>query len=173
MARINSRFKPLLMASIMALATGLVIQTAQANPVNLPETVTILVPPPESPALTTPPNRLSPPLSPAISSSEGILPVPRGPIPLGYVGDSLQANRLPPPPHSRVTTIASGPRYRVIVLSNIGVPQLQTLAPGAFASRYQGQSVIQVGSFQEKQRAEDFVQVLANNGFQAEIEVLP
>lgn len=173
MNRINSRTKLIITVVVILLATGIVIQTAQANPLNRPDAVTILVPPPESPALTTPANRFPPPAPPAIPSSEGVLPVPRATIPMGYVGESTQANRLPPPPGSTVTVVASGPRYRVVVLSNLGEPQLQTLAPGAFFSRYQGQSAMQVGSFQERHRAEDFVQVLANNGFQAAIEVLP
>lgn len=173
MNRINSRTQLIITVVVILVSTGMVIQTALANPLNRPEAVTILVPPPESPALTTPPNRFPPPAPPVIPSREGILPVPRATIPMGYVGDSTQANRLPPPPGSTVNVVAVGPRYRVVVLSNLGEPQLQTLAPGAFFSRYQGQSAMQVGSFQERHRAEDFVQVLANNGFQAAIEVLP
>lgn len=158
---------------IILVSTGIVIQTAQANPLNRPEAVTILVPPPESPVLAPPSNRFPPPAPPTIPSRDGILPVPRATIPMGYVGESTQANRLPPPPGSQVSGVAAGPRYRVVVLSNLGEPQLQNLAPGAFSTRYRGQSVMQVGSFQERHRAEDFVQVLANNGFQAAIEVLP
>ncbi len=168
----TTRFKRILTASLLALTTGLVMQTAQANPLHPPEAITILVPPPESPTVSVAPRHYPPPTPLPIPSQDGILPVPNASIPLGQVGDQIQANQLPPPPNSTVNVAR---RFRVFVTGEPGLSltTLRDLAPGAFPSQFRGKSAFQVGSFEEWTRAEDMVQFLSSNGVLAEIEVAP
>lgn len=122
----------------------------------------------------------------------GLLPVPGSEIPIGNTGGmptlavsqrnprqsgaiTTQGNRLVG--NSRSSTsraIALGMRYRVVVDADSPRQQslVRSLVPGAFRSRYNGRSVIQVGAFSDRQEAEEMIQKMNGNGFNAILEEL-
>jgi cell division septation protein DedD len=67
-----------------------------------------------------------------------------------------------------------GPRYRVVVETGDTSQQAQirTLVPGAFRSSYQGRAVVQVGSFKERSKADEMLQIMNSNGFNAVIDAI-
>jgi Protein of unknown function (DUF3747) len=136
------------------------------------------------------------------SSSEaqnlGALPVPDSSIPPGNPGNQTdliaRVDQLPPPPSgSTDTDLGSSadptsiapispssvaiilPRFRVLVeaIDNNQKEQLQTIAPGAFRSLYKGRSMVQVGSFTDKFKAEEMMQMMSQNGFAPVLEQTP
>ncbi|MDG2991298.1 hypothetical protein L3556_10205 [Candidatus Synechococcus calcipolaris G9] len=131
------------------------------------EAIPIVVPPPDVAIITPPQATPMPSLEP-----NHPFPVPNGEIPLGDVGDRPEMNQLPPPPQS---TVASGPRFRVLVLDlreddHPKQELLRSLVPDAFRSRYGDRPVLQVGSFQEQSKAQELLQFMEVNGFKAAIE---
>jgi len=119
-------------------------------------------------------------------SSDGKLPVPGRNIPIGrggYVPADLggtpvadsRENSLPDPRESSRSgdrAKALGFRYRVVVdaESQDARQKMQSLVPDAFRTFSNGRSVIQAGVFQEREKAEELAQMLAQNGFNVRIE---
>jgi hypothetical protein len=145
------------------------------RPGMLPNSVSAPVAAPVRPQGNVPPNALpnaqwnsSAPIPDTVPA--GLLPVPTQPIPLGNQGGNRS---LVPPP---IPTALAGPRYRVVVVQAMDPDrraQLRALVPDAFRSSYQGQPVIQVGSFPERDKAEAVFQLVQSSGFQAVIQEVP
>jgi Protein of unknown function (DUF3747) len=114
----------------------------------------------------------------------GVLPVPASNIPMGNVGsepDLITAST----PSLNLSTMAPGAsgggigtvtppfqvamanfRYRVFVNAVNGSQQkaVKTLVPDSFRSSYQGRSMIQVGAFQDRVKADEVIDLLNRNG---------
>jgi Protein of unknown function (DUF3747) len=125
----------------------------------------------------------------------GALPVPGSTIPMGNPGNQpdliARVDQLPPPPFGSSGTDPSSiapnsgippssvamisPRFRVLVeaIDNDQKEQIQAIAPGAFRSLYKGRSMVQVGSFTEKFKAEEMMQIMSQNGFAPVLEQTP
>jgi hypothetical protein len=104
-------------------------------------------------------------------SSAGLLPVPSSSVPLGNAsGNRRVATALPPPPPA--SSILWGPRYRVVVTPRRDKDhrKILKLVPDAFRSSYQGQSVLQVGSFKTQSEADDRIRLLERKGFDPILE---
>ncbi|MGI0486806.1 DUF1565 domain-containing protein [Pantanalinema rosaneae CENA516] len=151
---------------------------AQAASIEIP------VPPPESGAVAPVVVRPSSP-PPGITSSTTtaevpqILPVPRGDIPIGNIGDMPQVyvarssgNQTidsPPVPPQRSFVVV---RYRVVVdaTDDSQQAQVKSLVPGAFAVSHGGRMVMQVGAFGDRSRADQLMQILVAQGLKASVE---
>lgn len=137
------------------------------------EAIPIVVPPPDvapDVAIITPPQDTP---MPSLEPNHPF-PVPNVEIPMGDVGDRPEANQLPPPPQSLVAT---APRFRVVVIGlreddHANQELLRSLVPDAFRTRHGDRPVVQVGSFSEQSKAQEFLQFMEVNGFRAEIEPL-
>ncbi len=126
----------------------------------------------------------------------GALPVPGSTIPMGDPGNQpdllARVEQLPPPPSGSTDTDLSSsgadpssiapssvamisPRFRVLVeaIDNDQKEQIQTIAPGAFRSVYKGRSMVQVGSFTDKIKADEMMQIMSQNGFAPVLEQTP
>ncbi|MEG4200797.1 DUF1565 domain-containing protein [Microcoleus sp. Pol12A5] len=111
-------------------------------------------------------------------ASEGRLPVPGRNIPIGrggYVPAPLGGNSLPDaednsPSFDRARAL--GFRYRVVVdTDRPGDRQkMQSLVPDAFRSFSSGRPVMQAGAFREREKADELLQMLSDNGLNARIE---
>ena len=104
----------------------------------------------------------------------GVLPVPGSRIPIGRADKgsdiyNLRAGLPPAPPSS---SIALGPRYRVVVsaFNSRQKSKLKGLVPGAFRSSYKGRSVMQVGSFASVREAQDRMQLIQRHGMNPILE---
>ncbi len=104
----------------------------------------------------------------------GVLPVPGSRIPIGRADKgsdiyNLRAGLPPAPPSS---SIALGPRYRVVVsaFNSRQKSKLKGLVPGAFRSSYRGRSVMQVGSFASVREAQDRMQLIQRHGMNPILE---
>lgn len=109
--------------------------------------------------------------------SEGKLPVPGRNIPLGrggYVPADLGGNSVAAEENSPSfdRARALGFRYRVVVdaESSGDREKMKSLVPDAFRTFSNGRSVMQAGAFQEREKAEELAQILAQNGFNVRIE---
>lgn len=107
----------------------------------------------------------------------GVLPVPGSRIPIGRADSgsdiyNLRAGLPPAPPSS---SIALGPRYRVLVstFSSRQRAKIKGLVPGAFRSSYRGRSVLQVGSFSSIGEARDRMQLIQRHGMNPILEKTP
>jgi Protein of unknown function (DUF3747) len=119
------------------------------------------------------------------SDNLGALPVPGSTIPMGNPGNEpdliARVEQLPPPPFgpSNGANLNSSPiipsRFRVLVeaIDESQKSQIKAIAPGAFHSFYQGRSMVQVGSFTEKIKAEEMMQIMTQNGFAPVMEQTP
>ncbi|MBW4551084.1 MAG: DUF3747 domain-containing protein [Aphanocapsa sp. GSE-SYN-MK-11-07L] len=122
---------------------------------------------------------------PSSADSSGALPVPGSTIPMGNPGNEsdliARVEQLPPPPFdtSSSADLNSSPvipsRFRVLVeaMDESQKSQIKAIAPGAFRSFYQGRSMLQVGSFTEKFKAEEMMQIMTQNGFAPVMEQTP
>ncbi len=120
---------------------------------------------------------------PAQATNSNLLPVPDSNIPLGNAGsgsgvrvygrDVSQDGTSPPAPPLRSASLGVV-RYRVIVETSDSSEQAQVkaLIPGAFLISSQGKSVMQVGAFGDRVRADDLVQTLSSQGLKATIEAI-
>lgn len=108
--------------------------------------------PQPSPSTTTPSNRknLSQLLVVNPNSSQEVLPVPDASIPSGNIGKTSTASNS----------------YRVVIqtLNNEQLEQLRSIYPDAFSTKYNGQSVWQVGVFSTEEGAEKALVDLNNMG---------
>jgi parallel beta-helix repeat protein len=102
------------------------------------------------PSTTTPANRknLSQLLVVNPNSSQDVLPVPDASIPSGNIGK----------------TSSSGYRVVIQTLNNQQLEQLRSIYPDAFSTKYNGQSVWQVGVFSSEEGAERALSDLNNLG---------
>lgn len=111
-------------------------------------------------------------------SAEGRLPVPSRNIPLGrggYVPTALGGNSLSDSGENAPSldrARALGFRYRVVVDADSqgARAKTQSLVPDAFRSFSNGRSVIQVGAFLEREKADELAQMLSQNGLNVRIE---
>ena len=119
-------------------------------------------------------------------SSDGKLPVPGRNIPVGrggYVPADLGGNSVAdsrenslPDPRENARSLdrasALGFRYRVVVdaQSSGDRQKMLSLVPDAFRTFSNGRSVMQAGAFQEREQAEELLQILNTNGLNARIE---
>lgn len=140
-------------------ATQLTAPTLGGTPITIP------VPPPEQRQAAA---------SPASSSPSGptrILPVPSGEIPVGNtdgmarvsVGDSQTTGAL---------LARRNLQYRVVVAAEDEQAQslVQSLAPDAFLTSIDGQSVMQVGAFSSRENAQEAVELLSRSGLKGIIQ---
>lgn len=109
-----------------------------------------------------------------VPAQVGVLPVPGSRIPIGRADKgsdiyNLRAGLPPAPPSS---SIALGPRYRVVVsaFNSRQKSKLKGLVPGAFRSSYRGRSVMQVGSFASVREAQDRMQLIQRHGMNPILE---
>jgi len=153
--------------------------------------IEIPVPPPENPMPVvrqprpTPPANIptinlaiQPPVAP--SSSYNILPVPDPNAPLGYTGDlprvtipnSVRTTNVSQGAGGTVSRGAGGLRYRVLVRAdNERVRNwVRSVAPGAFETEADGETMMQIGAFQSLENAEEAAEQLSRNGVRAIIE---
>ena len=100
----------------------------------------------------------------------GVLPVPKGKIPIGNGGE-IASGTVPPPP-STVNPSSLGLRYRVVVVANSSAEQakVKSLVPGAFRVFSAGKVIMQVGAYSDQAEADELVQRLSSSGVQAEIQ---
>jgi hypothetical protein len=82
------------------------------------------------------------------NSSQDVLPVPDASIPSGNIGK----------------TSSSGYRVVIQTLNNQQLEQLRSIYPDAFSTKYNGQSVWQVGVFSSEEGAERALSDLNNLG---------
>lgn len=77
----------------------------------------------------------------------------------------------PPPPATSSPQVPSGNYYRVVVpiRNNDTLQQVRSVEPEAFRTSVNGETVVQVGLFQERQRADEMVQELAQANLPAKI----
>lgn len=163
-------------------------RNANATP---PATRAISIPVPDPDSRSVPEISVRQPILPpnfdsaSSASSEGKLPVPGRNIPVGrggYVPADLggtsvadSENSLPDPrenARSLDRAKALGFKYRVVVdaESQDARQKMQSLVPDAFRTFSNGRSVIQAGAFQEREKAEELAQMLAQNGLNVRIE---
>ena len=111
--------------------------------------------------------------------SSGVLPVPSANIPMGKAGDEpdlitastprLDINAMTPggsaQPGSFQVALASY-RFRVYVNPANASQQkaVKALVPDSFRSLYQGRTMLQVGAFQEREKADKVLELLGQNG---------
>lgn len=141
------------------------------------------------PVLSSPSSSVFP-IAPPSSSyglptvAAGVLPVPTSTIPLGTAGNepdlitaktpSLNINAMAPgatsglgggvPAPFQVAMV--NPKYRVFVKAADSNQRqaVKTLVPDSFRSSYQGQSMLQVGAFQDRVKADEVIDLLNRNG---------
>jgi parallel beta-helix repeat protein len=96
--------------------------------------------------------------------SANILPVPSGEIPVGNTGGESTVWRSPTPrPTFRLRVYVAGLQLEQIT-------QLKQLVPGAFSTVIQGQSVVQIGAFNDRPAADALANQISTAGFTATIE---
>ncbi|BAY53045.1 SPOR domain-containing protein [Thermosynechococcus vestitus] len=150
-------------------------------PVPPPEVNTVIPIPVPAPEVSTAP---IPPPPPPLESSLERLPVPRVPIPMGFVGSDRAMNQLPPPPEmsdaelATLAPVAPRTRFRVIVLDLreedvANQERLRSLVPEVIPITLGQRRVLQVGSFQNEANATQMRAFMEVNGFRAEIQPLP
>lgn len=136
-------------------ATG---NTATTDAVSIPITV-------PSPASTAPPVNsgmiIQRRASNVSDTPSNILPVPSGNIPVGNTGSAPSVWR-----NTGQTAQRPNFKFRVYVpkLAGTDLKTLRELVPGAFNAQVRGQSVIQVGAFNDRAEAIDLVSKLMNAG---------
>uniref|UniRef100_A0ACD5GU05 SPOR domain-containing protein n=1 Tax=Desertifilum tharense IPPAS B-1220 TaxID=1781255 RepID=A0ACD5GU05_9CYAN len=110
----------------------------------------------------------------------GTLPVPNGNAPIGNAGNlgtvriqatpGAQSPNNPPPPPTRGS--AMGLSYRVVVDATTTAEQnrVRSLVPGAFRTTSNGRTVMQVGAFSDRIKADELLQSLNSRGVRARLE---
>ncbi|MEO0458342.1 MAG: DUF1565 domain-containing protein [Cyanobacteria bacterium P01_A01_bin.114] len=157
----------------------------QAEAVNTAETSGSTRP---LPSISVSANRSQPPpieedLPSLPLNTDGRLLVPGAHIPIGSGGDANTAallppvgatsNSPPPPPLSRAAAL--GLRYRVYVEGQDQLTQsrLRAVVPDAFRAQFEGQPVMQAGAYADEAEAEERLELLLDNDFEAWIEHTP
>ncbi|WNC59253.1 hypothetical protein RHJ80_07155 [Thermosynechococcus sp. QS41] len=151
-------------------------------PVPPPEVNTVIPIPVPAPEVSTAPIPTPPPQQ--LDNSLERLPVPSGPIPMGFVGRDRAMNQLPPPPDisdvnlATLAPVAPRTRFRVIVLDLreddlANQERLRSLVPEVIPITLGQRRALQVGSFQNEANANEMRTFMEVNGFRAEIQRLP
>jgi hypothetical protein len=111
--------------------------------------------------------------------SGGVLPVPSANIPMGKAGDEpdlitastprLDINAMTPGGSAqpgRFQVAMANYRFRVYVNPANASQQraVKSLIPDSFRSSYQGRTMLQVGAFQEREKAAEVLELLSRNG---------
>ncbi|WP_219904193.1 DUF1565 domain-containing protein [Stenomitos frigidus] len=144
--------------------------------------VAISVPAPEARSAPTP--RRSVVIMPSMArsaqpqtlTSAGLLPVPNPDAPIGVVGSTPNVYRAQQTAASRAFAadrVALGLRYRVVVEADDSQQaQLRTTFPNAFRTSIKGRSLMQVGAFGDRTKADQLMQTLSSQGVQAMVETM-
>ncbi|MBC7969452.1 MAG: DUF1565 domain-containing protein, partial [Verrucomicrobia bacterium] len=144
------------------------------KPIALKRTGTIEIPVPAPEARSTPVRAVA--VTPAIASvpspsftSAGLLPVPNPDAPIGNVGSASIVYRTQ---QSNASAALKLP-YRVVVEANDSQQaQLRAAFPNAFRTSIKGRSLMQVGAFGDRGKAEQLMQTLSSQGVQAMVETV-
>ncbi|MGA7936602.1 MAG: hypothetical protein WCA35_23810, partial [Kovacikia sp.] len=109
-----------------------------------------------------------------------LLPVPDSNVPIGNAGSRSKTKTIgnggqwdasaPPAPPDRVDLVEV--RYRVLVEpeNDNQQAQIRTLVPNAFSTSVQGRSVMQVGAFGDRLKADQLMHSLVAQGLKAMVE---
>ncbi len=153
------------------------------QPSAIPRTgsIEIPVPAPErrsapSPVRSVAPERVIASASTPSLTSAGLLPVPSPAAPIGNVGNASIVYRTQQTASSEgfASRAASGLRYRVVVApaDDSQQAQLRTTFPNAFRTFVKGRTLMQVGAFGDRTKADQLMQTLSSQGVQAMVETL-
>jgi hypothetical protein len=109
-------------------------------------------------------------------ASAGLLPVPGPNAPIGRAGGIPNVYRSQQDVSSSAfasNRVALGLRYRVLVEANDSQQaQLRAAFPNAFRTSIKGRSLMQVGAFGDRAKADQLMQTLTSQGVQAMVETL-
>ncbi|NEP18662.1 MAG: DUF1565 domain-containing protein [Leptolyngbya sp. SIO4C1] len=114
------------------------------------------------------------------TSADGRLMVPSASIPVGSGGSTmafststLPATGSPPGPPSRAAAL--GLRYRVFVAveSEAVREELRQLVPDTFRTQLDGRPMMQAGAYADEAEAQERLELLLDNGFDARLEYTP
>ena len=109
-------------------------------------------------------------------ASAGLLPVPNPNAPIGVVGNTPNVYRSQQNAANSAfapNRVASGLRYRVVVEADDSKQaQLRATFPNAFRTSIKGRSLMQVGAFGDRTKADQLMQTLSSQGVQAMVETL-
>jgi parallel beta-helix repeat protein len=160
----------------------------QPAPITVPSqaVVEIPVPPPESNTVAPTAiasSQLSSPQTLSPVNRANLLPVPDANVPIGNIGSlpTISVSRSPwlnsrgggnPPAASSNLAAALGLRYRVLVEapSERVQNQVRSLIPGAFRTSVNGRVMMQAGAYNSRENADETIQLLNSNGFQATVQ---
>ncbi|MBW4579723.1 MAG: DUF1565 domain-containing protein [Tildeniella nuda ZEHNDER 1965/U140] len=143
--------------------------------------IEIPVPAPEARSTPSPMPRRATVATSSISAqsgtlaSAGLLPVPNPNAPIGVVGSLPNVYHAQQNASSKVfaSRAALGLRYRVVVEADDSKQaQLRTTFPNAFRTSIKGRSLVQVGAFGDRTKADQLMQTLSSQGVQAMVETL-
>lgn len=105
--------------------------------------------------------------------SAGLLPVPNPDAPIGNVGGASIVYRAQQSSSSSSSSSGLKLPYRVVVdASESQQTQIRSLFPNAFRTSIKGRSLMQVGAFSDRSKADQLMQTLSSQGVQATIEML-
>ena len=145
-------------------------------------TIEILVPAPEARSAPSPLPARAVVATPSTTSQStmlvnaGLLPVPNPNAPIGIVGSTPNVYRAQRTVANSVFTAnrtALNLRYRVVVEADDSQQaQLRTTFPNAFRTSIKGRSLMQIGAFSDRTKAEQLLQTLSNQGVQAMVEMV-
>jgi len=174
-------------AQPVSASTSFAVPTANAP-------ISILVPAPErpasvqtawsAPAATPTPvvNMVLQNAAPVLVPNANLLPVPDPNIPLGYVGDMPRV-RLPEgiqqspvrsggASRTTVSAVPQGLRYRVLVRPTNEATRawVLSLVPDAFETVSEGERMLQIGAFRDRENAEEAAELLSQSGVRALVQ---
>ena len=123
-------------------------------------------------------NTVTPDINTTVPSQHSSAPLTKAvDIPVPSVSGTAPVNIPVPapatsPPPSSLQARGTALYYRVVVPVETASQKqaLKALVPDAFQSTYQGQSVLQVGSFEDQKKAKAMVQLLQLEGFKGIVE---
>ena len=152
------------------------------QPSAIPRTgsIEIPVPAPERRSAPPPVRSAAPETTIASAStpltSAGLLPVPNPNAPIGNVGNASIVYRTQQAASNEgvASRAALGLRYRVVVAPADDSQQAQLRAnfPNAFRTSVKGRTLMQVGAFGDRTKADQLMQTLSSQGVQAMVETL-
>ncbi|MEA5601781.1 DUF1565 domain-containing protein [Nostoc sp. UHCC 0252] len=150
--------------------------TPQLNYVRIdPNTIEFTAPEYPSNSVTSTRNQTQQPLPILETSTPGasaLLPLPDQNIPIGNARNMQTSSASIPYGGNSATQF--GIRYRVVVplFTERDQDLVRSLAPGAFATVWEGQRVMQAGVFSSEYNAKEMLKTLSSNGLRAIVEPL-